>query len=335
VTADSIATRQTIVVDKRFTVPEDATRPKLAQAVLKKPSVSSPFDPSRKAGHSIGMLFDSTSEESKQKLKTMKPRIYPWVLALLLFTVASVLSPGFACAAESGWIQLFNGKDLDGWTPKIRGYELGDNFGRTFRVENGAICVRYDGYGNQFKNRFGHLFYKQSYSNYVLRAEYRFVGEQLPDGPGWALRNSGLMLHGQDPATMVKDQEFPVSIEVQLLGGDGQHSRSTANLCTPGTHVVMKGELITRHCTDSSSKTYAGDQWVTAEVEVHGNGKFIHRVNGETVLEYEHAQLDPGDADAKRLIQGSAVMLFGGTISLQSESHPVEFRKVELKPLSE
>lgn len=238
--------------------------------------------------------------------------------------------------AAEGWISLFNGKDLDGWTPKIRGYESGDNFGKTFRVENGAICVRYDGYQKEFKNRFGHLFYKQPYSNYILRAEYRFVGEQLPDGPGWAIRNSGLMLHGQAPETMTKDQEFPVSIEVQLLGGDGKAERSTVNLCTPGTHVVMKDKLITQHCTNSRSKTFHGEQWVVAEIEVHGNGKFIHRVNGETVLEYEKAQLDPGDADAKRLLaHDSNVMLYGGYISLQSESHPVEFRKVELKPLSE
>ncbi len=265
----------------------------------------------------------------------MKLRVFLRLLSFQLSTVVWLCGPVVVAASEEGWIQLFNGRDLEGWTPKIRGYALGDNFGQTFRVENGAICVRYDAYGDQFQNRFGHLFYKQAYSNYILRVEYRFVGKQLPDGPGWALRNSGLMLHGQDPNTMLKDQDFPVSIEVQLLGGDGQNPRSTANLCTPGTHVVMNGKLITRHCTESSSKTYAGDQWVAVEVEVHGNGKFIHRVNGEQVLEYDQPQLDPGDLDAKRLIKDGAVRLYGGTISLQSESHPVEFRKVELKPLAE
>jgi hypothetical protein len=269
------------------------------------------------------------------KAKAVKTKCFrqPLVLLSLILACGPVSDAG--AAADAGWIQLFNGKNLDGWTPKIRGYVLGDNFGQTFRVENGAICVRYDAYENQFKNRFGHLFYRQPFSNYVLRVEYRFVGHQLPGGPGWAVRNSGLMLHGQDPATMRLDQDFPVSIEVQLLGGDGQHPRTTANLCTPGTHVIMDGRLITKHCTDSSSKTFAGEQWVTVEVEVHGNGKFIHRVHGETVLEYERPQLDPGDADAKRLIKDGTLMLFGGTISLQSESHPVEFRKVELKPLPE
>ena len=246
--------------------------------------------------------------------------------------MAGVFLAAAPASTAEEWISLFNGKDLTGWTPKIRGYELGINFSNTFRVENGAICVNYDGY-QKFENRFGHLFYRQPYSNYVLRLEYRFVGRQLPDGPDWALRNSGIMIHGQDPKTMRRDQDFPVSIEVQLLGGDGQNPRHTGNLCTPGTHVVMKGQIITRHCTDSTSKTYAGDQWVTAEVEAHGNGKIIHRINGEVVLEYEHPQLDMNDADAKNILQNGNFMIYGGTISLQSESHPVQFRKIEIRPL--
>lgn len=247
--------------------------------------------------------------------------------AHLPVTAAEIASP-------NEWMALFNGKNLDGWTPKITGYDLGENFANTFRVENGVLRVAYDGY-KEFGGKFGHLFYKESFSNYVLRVEYRFVGQQTKGGPGWALRNSGMMLHCQSPASMRKEQEFPVSIEVQLLGGDGQNPRTTMNLCTPGTHVVMAGQLIKQHCTDSRSKTFHGDQWVTAEVEVHGNEKIIHRVNGETVMEYERSQLDDSDADAKKFIHGGNTMLYGGYISLQAESHPVEFRKVELRRLAE
>lgn len=252
--------------------------------------------------------------------------------SLLAFTLA-FLNPIHVEAAEQ-WIPLFNGKDLSGWTPKIKGHEFGDNFANTFRVENGAICVRYDGYNQQFQHRFGHLFYKEPFSNYVLRVEYRFVGPQIADGPGWAFQNSGVMVHCQPPATMRKDQDFPVCIEVQLLGGDGKNPRSTGNLCTPGTHVVMGGKLITQHCTNSKSGTYHGDQWVSAEFEVRGNGVIRHRIEGETVLEYEQAQLDPGDPDARDAIKaGHPMMISGGYISLQSESHEVEFRKVELRRL--
>jgi hypothetical protein len=250
----------------------------------------------------------------------------PWVLALLLTAIAASPVRAADAPATGQWIPLFNGKNLDGWTPKIKGFELGDNHLDTFRVENGVIRVAYDKY-TKFDEKFGH---------YRLRAEYRFIGEQTPGGPGWALRNSGLMLHCQAPETMRKAQDFPVSIEVQLLGGDGRAERSTANLCTPGTHVVLKGKLHTAHCTDSNSKTFHGDQWVTAEIEVHGDKVIKHFVNGEPVLEYEQAQLDPGDADAKRMIEqrGGEKLLREGWISLQAESHPVEFRKVELLPLA-
>lgn len=238
-----------------------------------------------------------------------------------------------ACSQKSeAWIQLFNGKDLTGWTPKIVGYPAGENFGNTFRVEDGVIKVSYDGY-EKFEDRYGHLFYKESFSNYIIRVEYRFVGEQIEGGAGWALRNSGIMVHGQTPESMGLRQNFPVSIEVQLLGGNGTDPRSTGNLCTPGTNVVMGGELITRHCTNSISETYHGEQWVIAMVEVRGNEVIKHYINGDLVLEYTKPQLDPEDEDTKKLIHGNELMLSSGTISLQSESHPVEFRKVEIKIL--
>lgn len=200
-------------------------------------------------------------------------------------------------------------------------------------MEDGVLKVAYDQY-RDFAGQFGHLFYKQPFSHYRLCMEYRFVGEQAAGGPDWAVRNSGVMIHGQPPESMDKDQKFPVSIEVQLLGGKGSGERPTANLCSPGTHVVMRGELVKRHCTNSSSKTYHGEQWVTVEIEVHGNKLIRHIVEGKTVLEYSQPQLDDQDPDAQKLLKaGSEKMLQGGSISLQSESHPVEFRKVELMRL--
>lgn len=233
------------------------------------------------------------------------------------------------------WIQLFNGRDLDDWTIKIRYHELGKNFNDTFRVEDGLLKVGYEGY-EKFNETFGHIFYNTPYSHYRLRVEYRFVGDQCLGGPGWAFRNSGLMLHGEDPKTMSVDQDFPASIEVQLLGGNGKAARTTANLCTPGTNVVMDGELITRHCSSSSSKTYHGDDWVVCEVEVRGNEIIRHLMEGQEVLAYNQPQLDPRDSHAAELIRlaGGEKQLSGGTISLQSESHPVHFRKVELLDLS-
>ncbi|MEM9646151.1 MAG: family 16 glycoside hydrolase, partial [Planctomycetota bacterium] len=245
---------------------------------------------------------------------------------------------------SESWISLFNGKDLDGWQPKIRGHELGVNYADTFRVRDGLLVVSYDKYTpadlrsmdggrNASFDRFGHLFYKDTYSHYRLRVEYRFVGDQVPNGPGWAFRNNGLMLHGQDPATMERDQKFPTSIEVQLLGGDGTNKRSTLNLCTPGTNVVMPDGMLKPHCTTSQSKTYHGDQWVTAEIEVRGNEVIRHLIDGEVVLEYFQPQLDPRAPEAVPLIRDGNLMIDRGTISIQSESHPTEFRRIELLPL--
>ena len=254
-----------------------------------------------------------------------------------LTPAVSMLASRLALAAnDEGWIQLFNGKDLTGWTPKIRGHELGVNYAETFRVEDGVLKVAYDKYEGPFRGRYGHLFFEEPFSNYLLRIEYRFVGDQAEGGPGWATRNSGVMIHGQNPKGMTKDQEFPVSIEVQFLGGDGTNPRPTGNLCTPGTNVVLDGKLHTPHCHNSSSETFHGDQWVTAEIEVHGGKLVRHKINGKTVLEYTQPQLDPEDENAKKLLEaGAGKILTGGTISLQSESHPVEFRKVEVKLLPE
>ena len=228
------------------------------------------------------------------------------------------------------WVQLFNGKNMDGWTPKIRGFELGDNHNNTFVVEDGLLKAKYDEY-DTFDSKFGHLFYKDSYSYYRLKVEYRFVGEQCNGGPGWAFRNNGLMLHAQSANSMGKDQDFPISIEVQLLGGDGQNPRTTANLCTPGTNVVMGGELFTPHCTSSSSETYHGDQWVHAEIQVFGDSLFRHIVEGQAVLEYASPQMGGGAVgghDAEIMKEGQ--LLDRGYITIQGESHPTEFRKIEL-----
>ncbi len=231
------------------------------------------------------------------------------------------------------WIQLFNGKDLTGWTPKINGYALGQNYANTFRVEDGVLKVAYDGY-DDFGERFGHLFYEKEFGYYRLRVEYRFTGEQAPNGAGWARRNSGIMIHGQPAKTMALNQNFPISIEVQLLGGLAEGPRPTLNLCTPGTHVVMGGKLITQHCTNAKAPTFDGDQWVAVEVLALGPATIRHIYDGKTVIEYELSQVG-GEVvdgfDPKVKVDGT--LLEGGSISLQSESHPVEFRKVELLDL--
>jgi hypothetical protein len=233
-------------------------------------------------------------------------------------------------APQNDWIQLFNGRDLADWTIKFAKHDLGVNLHDTFRVEEGLLKVRYDRWP-PFAGEFGHIFYKDPFSYYLLAAEYRFVGDQVSGGPAWAIRNNGLMLHSPHPRTMLKDQDFPISLEVQLLGGLGKGPRTTANLCTPGTHVFFKGALHTAHCTNSTSPTFDGDGWVRVEVLVHGDEVLRHSVNGQAVLEYSKPQIGGGAVSpVDPAVKVDGTPMTGGYISLQAETAPIDFRKVEL-----
>lgn len=264
---------------------------------------------------------------------TRLARLAAFATAFSIFAAPADSAETSPSADDNGWIQLFNGKDLTGWTPKIVGHAAGDNFADTFRAKDGKIVVSYDGYGGEFNNRFGHLFYDQPYSNYLLRLEYRMVGDQCPGGPKWAYANSGIMLHGQTPESMDRDQFFPVSIEFQLLVGK---RGPTGNACSPGTNIVFDGKVYPSHCTSVARQTIPIGEWATAEAEVHGGRLIRQIINGQTVIEYNDPTLDEKDPDAKKLLAaGADKKLTGGTISLQSESHPVEFRNIELKVLKD
>lgn len=257
----------------------------------------------------------------------MKQLLTVCLLLISFITLAQRKSSSFK------WKKLFNGKDMKSWVVKIKDHPLNENFGNTFRVENGVMKVRYDQYDN-FKEQYGHIFYKKKFSAYLVVVEYRFVGDQVKGGPGWALRNSGIMLHCQSPESMYLDQDFPISLEDQLLAGNGKDERSTCNLCTPGTNVFFKNKLFTPHCVNSTSKTYHGDQWVRAEALVLGDSIIKHIVNTDTVMVYEKPQYDGNDKWVKKLGLENGKLIKEGYISLQSESHPCEFRKVELFDLS-
>jgi hypothetical protein len=244
-------------------------------------------------------------------------RAYKTLLASWL-TAATLSAMAANKPEQEEWVDLFNGKDFSNWTVKLKGHAAGDNAFDTFRVTDGVLQARYDNY-ETFGNTFGHIFSNSGpYSYYKLRVEYRFVGEQVKDGPGWALRNNGIMFHTQSAQSMAVDQDFPLSIEYQLLGGNGKDARSTGNLCTPSTQVVINGELRKDHCMNSTSDTFHGDQWVTAELVVHGSELAQHFINGKLVFEYTHLQKDDGTP------------LEQGFIALQAESHPTDFRSVSL-----
>ena len=249
-------------------------------------------------------------------ISKMKATVISFILTALIF---------FASCQPSGeeqWRSLFNGEDLDDWVIKISGFELNENHKNTFRVEEGLFKVSYDEY-DAFDSKFGHIYYKGSFSHYKLRVEYRFVGEQATGAPGWAFRNNGIMFHCQDPETIGLNQDFPASVEAQLLGGSGEGDRPNFSVCTPETHVVIDGELRTEHCITSKGKTYHGDQWVTVELHVYGDSIVHHIIENDTVLTYTDLQLSATGEPLKK-----------GYIALQAESHPTEFRKIEIIDMS-
>ncbi|MDJ0700002.1 MAG: DUF1080 domain-containing protein [Woeseiaceae bacterium] len=242
----------------------------------------------------------------------------------------------FSAAASQEWVSLFDGQSLDGWTPKIRGYPAGENFADTFRIVDGAITVAYDGY-ESFDARYGHLFFDTPYSHYRLRLEYRFVGDQAPDGEGWAYRNSGVMFHAQSPESMPDEQDFPISIEFQFLGGkaDG-NPRPTAAMCSPGTEIDIDGTRASDHCVPSEAPTFVGDDWVRVELLVEGADRVVHYVEGEPVIEYGNLTIGGGVVSGHDpAMKTDGESLSRGHIALQSESHPIQFRRIELLDLSD
>ena len=95
-----------------------------------------------------------------------------------LILLVALMCAGSNTGWTAEWVSIFNGKNLDGWTPKIKGQPAGKNLHNTFRVEDGLMKVGYKGY-EQFDEQFGHIFYEKKYSHYRIRLEYRFVEEQL------------------------------------------------------------------------------------------------------------------------------------------------------------
>jgi hypothetical protein len=255
----------------------------------------------------------------------------PLIALLALFVLPLPAPADWRSAPASDWQTIFNGRNLDGWVVKLAHHEVGDNYADTFRVEDGVIRVMYDKYGGDFGARFGHLFYTQKLSHYVLAVEYRFIGEQVKGGPAYARLNSGVMVHSQAPATILKDQDWPISVEAQLLAG----GRTTMNVCTPGTEIFMNGEMVKTHCTNSTSRIYANDEWVAVQVEVLGSERVRHIIDGETVLQYEKPMIGGGVATGfDPAIKKDGTVLEEGYIALQAESQPVEFRNVRLLNLS-
>ncbi len=258
---------------------------------------------------------------------------YFWLLSSATLSYGPPLSqaPNPAQISNSiKWTSIFNGKDLRGWTVKIAGHPLGENFGDTFRVKDSILSIRYDAYLPDFNNRFGALYFDRKLSTYRLRLEYRFIGETAPGAPDWGYRDSGVQFHSQSPSSMSQDQQFPICLEYNLHGGNGSDERPTGEICANGMFVEVNGKKNSSYCTlPSLKRTFHGDQWVTLEIDVT-DSLITHYANGEEILTYRNPTYDPENEVSSKLLQNNIPAVTDGYISLQSNSHPIDFRKIEL-----
>jgi len=254
-----------------------------------------------------------------------------FLLLIIILTIVA-FSPKYKSGSDNEWQTLFNGKNLDGWIMKFHHHDLGDNYANTFSVKDGKILVNYDGY-KEFNNRYGHLFYKTPFSSYHLKFEYRFTDQWMKDAPSYTYRNSGVMFHSQDPKTILKEQDWPISVEYQILAREKEgQPRTTGNMCSPGTEVFVKGEMTPQHCVNSSSKTYDWDEWVSGEIIVYSDSLITHIVNGETVLQYTKPQIGGAVANGfNPSVKIDGKPLTNGYIALQAEGQGIEFRKIMIK----
>ena len=260
----------------------------------------------------------------------MNRYIYNTILFLLVVCCTSKQEQ-----REEEWIKLFNGKDINDWIVKIHHHDTGVNFGNTFRVEDEMIKVRYDQY-DDFNDQFAHLYYKTPFSHFHLKLEYHFTGELQKGAPVYTNLNSGVMFHSQDPRGMLKEQNWPISVEMQFLAGLGDGKpRPTGNMCSPGTDIVYNGQLYDGHCLNSTSRTFDKDEWVKAELIVLGDSLVTHIINGDTVLQYTKPTMGGGVVNGyDSAIWQPGKPLTSGYIALQSEGQPIDFRNIELKVLS-
>ena len=264
------------------------------------------------------------------KIKQLKFNLFQSLFLILIGCTVT-----YAQQSNDDWETMFNGTDLSGWTTKVHHYEVGNNYADTFRVEDNMVKVRYDKYEGEFNNRYSHLYYDKPFSDFHLTMQYRFVGELYKGAPDYTILNSGVMFHSQDPRTMLKEQDWPISVEMQFLAGVEEGvERPTGNMCSPGTDVVYEGKIDPRHCIKSTSDTYYGDQWVTAELIVYHDSLVKHIINGKTVLEYIKPQIGGGVAtgyDPKMKQDGKP--LKAGFIALQSEGQPIDFKNIKIRNL--
>jgi hypothetical protein len=239
--------------------------------------------------------------------------------------------------ADTVWTQLFNGTDFKDWDIKTMGLALNQDPKNTYRIVDSAIEVNYSNYTDWSGEPWSHIGYKvRPFSYYVVRLEYQFFGNQVGGAPGYANENSGIMLHSQSLASMALNQNWPISLEDQLLGPKSTQGPGSGNLCTPGTAVEYpKGQFNDNHCINAVANTKASaPAWVKASAIVLGDSMVVQLIENKPVLTYYRPMEQQGivTGNTTRAIINRKP-LGSGYILLQAESSPIRFRRIQLANL--
>ena len=238
---------------------------------------------------------------------------------------------------SDGVIRLFNGKDLSGWTPWLKGIGR-KNPNQVYSIKDGAIRISGEG--------LGYLATEKSCKDYRLIVEYKW-GERT-DGSG-NVRNSGILLHavGADGGA---NGVFMTCIEVQLAQG-------------------CEGDLIVIRGKDEAGKTLPAT--ITSETQLASDGKTRWKKGGTRTVysgrQFWWSKHEPGfqeklDTRGKDDVAGPVgqwtrvecictgtritvkvngqtvnecfdVWPAAGKILLENEGNEVYFRSVELHPI--
>jgi len=253
---------------------------------------------------------------------------------------------GAGGASAGGWVNIMPVsdalKDANGvqWYPYVKGYTPGMDPLKTFRYDasTGYLVVTYADYPNgSFDNHLGLIYYDKKVTNYKVRFEYHFKDPQAKNPVSWGKNNSGIFVFCTDPHMITGNPDFPTGIEIQLLGYQSAGGDVNGQICLNSTvgmypakvgsmNVSGPGGCLKSMQSASDFKTQnAAATWVTVEVDVTATGT-------TSLYQYTADGMKPASPiqTFAAPVKTGGQTVTSGWFSLQSESQPCEFRKIEL-----
>lgn len=260
--------------------------------------------------------------------KDARSKGYVLALDTLTLVPAGTAAPSDLPTRPSGdgWISLFNGRNLDGWTTFLPSKGRNNDPQGVFKVENGMLHIL-DIPDRGQRQEFGYLATNRSYGDYRLRFQYRWGDKRFAPRNN-AKRDSGVMYHLSGG-----DRVWPRSVELQvqegntgdfwLIGGTTLTTTVASTSGNPkryregGTPYTTRAGSFVQVAKDRTRDSRNG--WNTVELIVQGD-EAVQIVNGEVVNR------------GKNLRRGNTP-LTEGRIAFQAEGAEVYYRNIEMKPL--